>query len=161
MVAKKIIKDWMKTRVYTIQPGATVKEAAGLMLEKKIGTLPVVDNEGLLIGIVTMQDIIQVFLPDFVSLLSNVDFIKDYGALKNPNTGTLREVGDCPVIDCMQEPISVEATSGLMRAISMMHKHQIADLSVTEDGKLVGIASGVDIGRGFLSAWYPNKENRS
>jgi CBS domain-containing protein len=118
-----------------------------------------VDENGILIGIVTIQDIIQVFLPDFVSLLSNVDFIKDYGALKNPSTGILEEVGNYIVVDHMQEPISVEATSGLMRAVSIMHKHHITDLPITVEGKLVGIASRVDIGRGFLSAWYSNKEN--
>jgi CBS domain-containing protein len=90
-------------------------------------------------------------------MLTNVDFIKDYGALKNPSTSSLVEVGKIPVTEFMEKPVSVEADSGLMRALSVLHKHNLTDLPVTQDGKLVGIASRVDIGSGFLASWQ-NKE---
>jgi CBS domain-containing protein len=57
------------------------------------------------------------------------------------------------VADIMEEPISVENDCELIRALSFMHKYKIRDLPVVEDGKLVGIASRVDIGRAFLSNW--------
>jgi CBS domain-containing protein len=153
MVDKKIIKDWMKTDVYTIHQDASVKEAATMMLEKRIGTLPVLDEEGMLVGITTICNILECFLPDFVAMLTSVDFIKDYGALKNPSTDTLVEVGKLPVSDIMDEPVSIEVDSGLMRALSVIHKHNLQDLPVTKEGKLVGLASRVDIGRGFLTSW--------
>jgi CBS domain-containing protein len=53
----------------------------------------------------------------------------------------------------MEEPISVENDCELIRALSFMHKYQIRDIPVVERGKLVGIASRVDIGRAFLSNW--------
>jgi CBS domain-containing protein len=157
MVEKKIIKDWMKTNVFTIHQNASVKEATAMMLEKRVGTLPVLDEEGMLIGITTINNILECFLPDFVSMLTNVDFIKDYGALKTPSAGSLVEVGKIPVTEFMEKPISVEAESGLMRALSILHKHNLQDLPVTRDGKLVGLASRVDIGRGFLVSWQ-NKD---
>jgi predicted transcriptional regulator len=153
MVTKKVVSDWMKKNVFSIHQKASVKEAAAMMMEKKIGTLPVVDEEGVVIGITTMQNILSCFLPDFHSMLSNVDFIKDYGALKNPSTGRLVEVGKIPVTEFMEEPISVEVDNGLMRALSVLHKHNLVDLPVTKEGKLVGLVSRVDIGRGFLSSW--------
>ncbi len=156
MVMKKIVRDWMKKNVYSIHQKASVKEAATLMMEKKIGTLPVVDEEGVLIGITTMHNILSCFLPDFHSMLSNIDFIKDYGALKNPDTRTLVEVGKIPITEFMEEPISVEADNGLMRALAVLHKHNLVDLPVTKEGKLVGLVSRVDIGRGFLSSWQKN-----
>ncbi len=159
MEKKKIISDWMKKKVISIHQEATVKEAAALMLENRIGTLPVVDEKGALIGLATMQDILQIFLPDFVELLSNVDFIKDFGALKTPSTGSLSEAGSLRVADIMEEPVAVEANSGLMRALSVMHKHNIQDLAVTREDILVGIASRVDIGRGFLSNWQNDKNS--
>jgi len=148
----------MKKKVISIHPEVTVKEAAALMMEKRIDTLPIVDEKGVLIGLATMQDVLQIFLPDFVDLLSNVDFIKDFGALKTPSTGRLAEAGNLTVADIMEEPVAVEADSGLMRALSVTHKHNIQDLAVTREGILVGIASRVDIGRGFLSNWQ-NKKN--
>jgi CBS domain-containing protein len=157
MVEKKIIKDWMKKNVFTIHQNASVKEAAAMMLEKRVGTLPVLDETGNLIGITTIHNILECFLPDFVAMLTNVDFIKDFGALKTPSTGSLVEVGKIPVTEFMEKPISVEADSGLMRALSVLHKHNLQDLPVTWEGKLVGLASRVDIGRGFLASWQ-NKE---
>jgi CBS domain-containing protein len=34
-----------------------------------------------------------------------------------------------------------------------MEKHRMRDLPVVKEGKLIGIASRVDIGRAFLSSW--------
>ena len=157
MKKKKIIADWMKKKAISIHQDTTVKQSTSLMLEKRIGTLPIVDDNNVLVGMTTIQDIVQIFLPDFVSLLSNIDFIKDFGAASAPRNGSLAEVGKLTVVDIMKEPISVETTSDLMRALSVMTKHNIQDLPVTQNGVLVGIASRLDICRGFLSEWVNDK----
>jgi CBS domain-containing protein len=52
------IRDIMKKPVISVPPGTGVKEAARLMIEKKIGCLPVVvDNS--LVGLVTETDILR------------------------------------------------------------------------------------------------------
>ncbi len=104
MDQKKMVKDWMKKKVISIHPEELVKEGANLMMEKRIGTLPVVDERKVLLGVATMQDVIQIFLPNFLELVSNVDFIKDFGALKSPSTGSLNEVGNLTVAKIMIEP---------------------------------------------------------
>jgi len=88
---KSMINDWMKKNVISAHQDTSVKEAARMMLEKKVGTLPVTDEDGVLVGVTTLQDIIQIFLPDFVSLLSNIDFIKDFGVTRDPSTESLTE----------------------------------------------------------------------
>ncbi|MFP3867745.1 MAG: CBS domain-containing protein [Desulfobacteraceae bacterium] len=55
------IKDIMKTDLITIFPEAELKEAVRLMLDKKIGCLPVV-QEGELIGLITETDILSQYL---------------------------------------------------------------------------------------------------
>jgi CBS domain-containing protein len=100
-----------------------------------------------------MDNIIQIFLPDFVSLLSNITFVKNYGDLGTLSPENMRMAENLLVGDIMEEPISVENNCELMRALSLMHNHKIQDLPVVEEGKLVGIASRVDIGRAFLSNW--------
>ena len=49
-------KDIMSTPVLTISPDATVDEAAGLMLEKHVSCLPVVDEQEQLVGMLTHSD---------------------------------------------------------------------------------------------------------
>ena len=153
MVKKYCISDCMKHRVISGYPEMTVKFAAALMAEKHIGTLPVILKDSELVGVTTMDNIIQIFLPDFISLLSNISFIKDYGDLGTLSRENMEMAERLTVADIMEEPISVENDCELIRALSFMHKYKIRALPVVEDGKLVGIASRVDIGRAFLSNW--------
>ena len=143
----------MKVAVIFGHPQMTVREAAALMAENNVGTLPVVDGTSALIGVTTMRDVIEIFLPDFVSVMSNIDFVKDYGGLGTPSRESLQRADSLLVADIMAEPLSVEEDSTLIRALSFMHKHHLRDVPVVKDGKLVGIASRVDIGRAFFSTW--------
>ena len=143
----------MKQKVIYSHPDMTVKDAALLMVKNNIGTLPVVDEASVLVGVTTMRDVIQIFLPDFVHLLSNIKFIKDYGDLGTPSQESIKRAESLLVADIMEEPVSVEDDCTLVRALSFMEKHRIRDLPVVKGGKLVGIASRVDIGRAFLSIW--------
>jgi CBS domain-containing protein len=52
------IKEVMTKHVITISPEATVKEAARVMINKKIGCLPVVEDQKL-IGLLTETDILR------------------------------------------------------------------------------------------------------
>jgi acetoin utilization protein AcuB len=52
------VKEVMSEPAITVSPETTVKEAAALMIEHKIGCLPVVD-EHTLVGIVTETDILR------------------------------------------------------------------------------------------------------
>jgi CBS domain-containing protein len=143
----------MKRKVIYGHPGMTVREAALLMAENNVGTLPVVDEASVLVGVTTMRAVIQIFLPDFVALLSNIKFVKDYGDLGTPSQDDIRRADSLTVADIMEEPVSVEIDCTLVRALSFMDKYRIPDLPVVQQGKLVGIASRVDIGRAFLSTW--------
>jgi CBS domain-containing protein len=153
MAEKECIDCCMKRKVIFGHPEMTVKEAALLMAENNVGTLPVTDEASTLVGVTTMRDVIQIFLPDFVTLLSNISFVKDYGDLGTPSPESLQEAESLLVSDIMEKPVSVEDDCTLIRALSVMEKHRIRDLPVVKEGKLIGIASRVDIGRAFLSTW--------
>ena len=148
----------MKRKVYYCHPDMTVKDAALMMANNNIGTLPVVDERSVLVGVTTIRDVIQIFLPDSVPLLADIDFIKDYGEFETPSPENIQRAESLLVADVMEEPVSVEDDCTLIRALSFMEKHSIRDLPVVKDEKLVGIASRVDIGRAFLSIWLTDKD---
>jgi len=52
------IRDVMSAPAVTVAPGASVRDAARTMAEKKIGCLPVVEN-GCLVGILTENDVLR------------------------------------------------------------------------------------------------------
>lgn len=53
-------REVMNTPVFTVSPDATVKEAARLMAENKIGCLPVVKGKQF-VGLVTETDVLRYF----------------------------------------------------------------------------------------------------
>ena len=62
LLAELKARDIMTPRPLTVKPDATVEEAALLMLDKKIGGLPVVNDDGTLIGIITDQDLFKLLV---------------------------------------------------------------------------------------------------
>jgi CBS domain-containing protein len=144
----------MKRQVVSVSPTTTVLQAARMVVDRHIGTLPVVDEQGTLIGVVRVQDILDIFMPDFVRLLEDIDFIHDFGVLEQLLPKDLPDAARLTMRDLMQEPVSVEQTCGLLRAFAIMLKHDIRDLPVVNQaGALVGIASLVDIAVKFLATW--------
>ncbi len=51
--------ELMSDDVETIRPSATVREAAGLMFKRRLNPLPVVNDDGILVGIVSRSDIVR------------------------------------------------------------------------------------------------------
>ena len=52
-----IVEEIMQTNVYTLKPTDKVMDAVRLMREKKVGHLPIVNENGEVVGIVTDHDI--------------------------------------------------------------------------------------------------------
>jgi len=146
------VSSCMKKNVVSISATATVREAAAIIVSKHIGLLPVVDKDQKPVGVIGMRDLLTLELPDFVSFVVDVDFVHDFGAVETtrPSAQTL----DKSVKSLMKPAITVEEDCGLLRAYALMLQHNLHDmLVVSKDGKLIGVASRVDIGVAVLSSW--------
>lgn len=58
------VSEVMTKNVITISPDATVEEAAQIMIDKKVGGLPVVKDKNKLIGLITETDVLQYFVDE-------------------------------------------------------------------------------------------------
>lgn len=146
------ISKCMKKNVHHIPPETSIRQAAEFFVKYHIGTLPVVDEDNKLLGILQIRDLVSLVMPDFVHMMENIDFLLDFGAaeVRLPDDDLLEK----PVSQVMQPPVFVAGDSGLLRASALFKKHELADLPVVDnDGRLIGIASLVDIGTSFLKSW--------
>ena len=146
------VTSCMKKHVVSILKTATIREAAAIIVSKHIGLLPVVDKNNKPVGVIGIRDLLTLELPDFVSFVADVDFVHDFGAVEttHPSARTLGK----SVKTLMKPAISVDEDCGLLRAYALMLQHNLHDmLVVSKDGKLIGVASRVDIGVAVLSAW--------
>jgi len=62
LLEKIKVRDIMTPEVVTASPDMTLEEAALIMRNHKFGGLPVVEEDGRLVGIITLTDIVDVFL---------------------------------------------------------------------------------------------------
>ena len=115
------VRDAMTEDPRSIGASATVVEAARLMREEHVGSLPITDDEQL-VGMITDRDITTRVVAEAADLETT-------------------SVGDVYSRDL----ISVEADKDLEEALQLMARHQVRRLPVVENGKLVGIVAQADI----------------
>ena len=117
------VRNAMSPSPTTVGAADDVVEAARLMAAHDVGSLPVVDGEGL-VGMVTDRDLVlQVLAKDL-----------------DPHTTTVSTV-------CSQDPVAVGPEHALDEALELMAREQVRRLPVVEDGRLVGILAQADVSR--------------
>ena len=62
-IAATTVEHAMTPDPTTVSPETTIEDVASLMVDKKIHTLPVLDEEGLLVGVVGKEDILRTLVP--------------------------------------------------------------------------------------------------
>ena len=117
----KSVRDAMTEDPRSIGPSASVVEAARLMREQHIGSLPVTEDERL-VGMITDRDITTRVVAE--------------SAVPEATS-----VGDVYSRDL----ISVEPNKDIEEALQLMARHQVRRLPVVENGRLVGMVAQADI----------------
>lgn len=138
-----LARDLMSSPVITISENATVGEAARLMLEREVSALPVLNEGGGVVGILTHSDF--GLSPKFRPLSENI-----YSLLGSTSTfehleETARQVGDKRIRDVMRRSvIVVHGGDSVEHVARLMMRWQIHRLPVMDDGALVGIITRHD-----------------
>ena len=117
------VRELMTTEPTTVEPKATLGEAATLMKQNDCGSIPVVEG-GRLVGIVTDRDIV----------------VRGVAAGKDPKTQRVSEVMSA-------NPVTIGPDNDVSDAEVKMADRQIRRLPVVEGGKLVGIIVTAQIAR--------------
>jgi CBS domain-containing protein len=145
------VRDIMSTDPVTIQPEATVTEAARLMVEKSIGALPVIEN-GSLVGLVTEGDLImQDVKLEFPTYLHLIDGFIMYPPATARFESELKKAVAADVRAVMTvEPVTVSVDASVEDAATLLVDRDVSRLPVMDGERLVGMVSKSDIVRSLL-----------
>ncbi len=115
------VADFMSSTIRSVSQDATLKEAAKLLQEWKIGSL-LVEGDHETVGSITETELTREVIANGV----------------DPNTTTVKT--------CMREPIvSLESSDSVVDVVRLMKEKATRHVCVTESGKIVGLISVSDI----------------
>ena len=142
----------MTREVITVSPDMEITEAAGILLDNHINGVPVVDDQGNLLGILCQSDLIAqqkriplpslfTLLDGYISLTSAKQFEKEVQKI----AATRVEQAMTP------KPLTVRPETSLEDIASLMVEKKLHTLPVVDKGKLVGIVGKEDMLRTLMS----------
>jgi len=141
-----LVRDIMTTPAITVHQDMTVQELVALFRENRIGGVPVVDDDGMLVGIVTEGDLMaldaDVQMPHYFELFDSIIYLGSQKKFKEQ----LQKAAAATVSDLMTPaPHTVRPDDPARAAATLMSRHGFDRVPVEEDGKVVGIVSRHDI----------------
>jgi CBS-domain-containing membrane protein len=139
-------RDIMTREVVTIKKTASIEELSRLFIRHKVNGIPVVDDAGRLIGIVTEGDLIErnknLHIPTVISLFDAVIVLESAGKFE----AELKKIAASKVEDIYNaKPITVGPDRTVGEIAALMADEDIHTLPVLEDGKLVGVIGKLDV----------------
>ena len=140
-----LVKDVMTSDVISVQKFENVMHVAGILSEKNISGLPVVDKENKVIGIITQADILS--MVGVRKEHTFKDLLKHMFGEPLPERKTRDIVGDI-----MASPAAtIKPDANIAEAAQMMDAKRIRRLPVVDDkNMLLGIISRADILKAVL-----------
>src|SRR5210317_1549999 len=137
--------DIMTTQIYTVHRDSEIKALAKIFVERKVNALPVVDDDGLLVGMVTQTDLVEqdkpLHIPTVISLFDWVIYLESPKKfLEEVRKVTARKVEEI----CSKEVITCAPDTSVATVASLMVDNKAHLVPVIEDGRMVGVVARLD-----------------
>jgi CBS domain-containing protein len=140
------VKDFMTRRVVTITPDTTLLAAAKLMLEHRVGGLPVLDAAGRIIGVFSESDLLRKEGEDgspWLDIMVGQD--EKPAAPLRLDTRKVAEI-------MTRQLVTIVPDASIAEACRLLHDHRLRRLPVVESDKLVGMIARVDLVRAMATS---------
>lgn len=149
------VRDVMSRHPVTVGPDATLLDALVLMRGQKVSGLPVLDEVGTLVGVLSQRDVARTLksaggIPEVTGLFDLLMFglSEETGVSVQVLRRILEETN---VRDAMSSPpISIASDASLELAAEMMRENEINRIPVVRGDRLVGIVTRNDLVRALV-----------
>jgi CBS domain-containing protein len=143
-------RDVMVSPVITVNPDASVREVAQTLLERRISAVPVVDDEGDVVGIISEADLMrreeldtETHRPWWIEAMTPASTLaKEFAKSHGHRVGEIMS----------REVVSAMEDASLAEIATLLEKYHIKRVPILRDGKLVGIVSRSNLIQALASA---------
>ncbi len=149
----KTVAEVMTQNPITVRPEALLQEVIQTLAERRISGLPVVDESGKLLGVVSETDLMWresgATPPAYIMLLDSVIYLENPARYERDLHKALGQTaGEIMTPD----PVTITPDKSLSEAARLMHERSIHRLPVLDTaGQVVGILTRGDIVRAMAS----------
>ncbi len=140
------VADIMTREVVSVKGTTTVREMAEIFDKQRFGSLPVLDDQGNLSGIVTASDLIEqgrpLHIPTVISLFDWIIPLESEQSLERD----LRKITAQTAAElASKDVVTISPAEPVSRAAELMSIHKLHALPVVDGKKVVGMVSRIDI----------------
>ncbi|MFA6714888.1 MAG: PTS sugar transporter subunit IIA [Victivallaceae bacterium] len=134
-------RDLMIRRPVTLQESDTLHKVIETFAMNKVKTIPVLDNEGDLRGIVSLEDILRFSLPEHLLWMNDLTSIYRF----QPFADMLKSDEETKLADFMsEEMITVDIDIPAVQLAKLFIMHKVDQILVIDKGKLAGVVNMKD-----------------
>lgn len=142
----QIVADIMTREVVSVKGTTTVREMAEIFDKMRFGSLPVLDDQGNLSGIVTASDLIEQGRPLHIpTVISLFDWIIPLESEQSLERDLKRITAQTAAELASKDVVTISPDELLSRAAELMSIHKLHAIPVVDGKKVVGIVSRIDI----------------
>ena len=142
------VRDIMDPDPATVRPDTPVEEVVATLRRHELPGLPVVDDEGRVVGMVTETDLVlphdegDLHIPHYINLFGGTVFLEPLSRFEQ----RLRKAFASNAADMMtSDPDTVAPDTTVQEAARVIHESGHNRLPVVEDGRLIGVVTRVDV----------------
>ena len=142
------VRDIMERDVPTVSPEDSVETVLRILREHELPGVPVVNEGGRCVGIITEADLVlseegaDLHLPHFVELFGGAVFLEPLGRFED----RLRKAFASTASDLMTEdPVTIDPDATVRDAARVISGKKHNRLPVVEHGRLVGVVTRLDV----------------
>ena len=142
-----VVRDVMSTGVVTAKKSDTLRTVVIKMLSRHCGAIPVIEDDGKLIGLVSVRDVMIPLYPQYGDYVHDNVHSRDFVEMEEGYPSVLKK----SVEEVMStNPLTVSPDDPILEAASYMGLKQFRRIPVADNGKLVGMVSIGDVNRGLF-----------
>jgi len=142
-----LVSDIMTRTPRTVSPDSKLREVASIMCLYRIPALPVVDEDGILVGNISEMDLLKNLFPTMEDIMAGDAALEIDRMMSNYSASMESRVSDMMV----RNPVSVSPDQHVLKAAAKMTNHRFRRIPVTDAyGKLVGVMSLGDVHKGVF-----------
>jgi mannitol/fructose-specific phosphotransferase system IIA component (Ntr-type) len=141
------VKDIIEEQTPKVEPGDSLKKVANIIFKYRLTGIPVVDNNGELVGEISDKELLKSALPDYESFIANLANLPEL----EPFEDLLRQEDKIFVNDVMNKDVAtVSPDAQVVEVAALMLFKDIERVMVVDDKKFIGMISRTDLVSKFI-----------